>query len=67
MAVAKITEIHSSSSKSFEDAMRVGIARAEKSLRNLTGAWIKSEKVVIEKGKITEYRVLMKVTFVLQD
>jgi flavin-binding protein dodecin len=67
MAVAKVTEIHASSSKSFEDAMRVGIARAEKTLRNLTGAWIKSEKVVIEKGKITEYRVLMKVTFVLQD
>ena len=67
MAVAKITEIHASSPKSFEDAMRAGIARAEKTLRNLTGAWIKSEKVVIEKGKITEYRVLMKVTFILQD
>jgi dodecin len=67
MAVAKVTEIHSSSTKSFEDAMRTGIARAEKTLRNLTGAWIKSEKVVIDKGKITEYRVLMKVTFVLSD
>jgi hypothetical protein len=67
MAVAKVTEIHSSSTKSFDDAMRAGIARAEKTLRNLTGAWIKSEKLVIEKGKITEYRVLMKVTFVLQD
>jgi flavin-binding protein dodecin len=67
MAVAKITEIHSSSIKSFEDAMRTGIARAEKTLRNLTGAWVKSEKVVIEKGKIVEYRVLMKVTFILQD
>lgn len=67
MAVAKITEIQASSSKSFEDAIRVGISRAEKTLRNLTGAWIKSQKIVIEKGKITEYRVLMKVTFVLQD
>ncbi|HET9293120.1 MAG TPA: dodecin family protein [Gemmatimonadales bacterium] len=67
MAVAKITEIHSSSTKSFEDAMRTGIARAEKTLRNLTGAWVKSEKVVIDKGKIVEYRVLMKVTFILQD
>jgi len=67
MAVAKVTEIHSSSTKSFDDAMRTGIARAEKTLRNLTGAWIKSEKLVIEKRKITEYRVLMKVTFVLQD
>ena len=67
MSVAKITEIHSSSSKSFDDAIRAGITRAEKTLRNLTGAWIKSQKVVIEKGKIIEYRVLMKVTFVLQD
>ena len=46
---------------------RRGIARADKTLRNLTGAWIKSQKVVIEKGKITEYRVLMKVSFILQD
>jgi len=67
MSVAKITEIQASSTKSFDDAIRVGIARAEKTLRNLTGAWIKSQKVVIEKGKVTEYRVLMKVTFVLQD
>ena len=67
MAVAKITEIQTSSPKSFEDAVQVGIARAEKTLKNLTGAWIKSQKVVIEKGKITEYRVLLKVTFVLKD
>jgi dodecin len=67
MSVAKITEIQSSSSKSFDDATRTGIARAEKTLRNLTGAWVKGQKVVIEKGKITEYRVLLKVTFVLQD
>lgn len=67
MAVAKITEISSESKKSFEDAINLGIARAEKTLRNLTGAWIKSQKVVIEKGKITEYRVLLKVSFVLQD
>lgn len=67
MSVAKITEIQSSSTKSFEDAVRQGVARAEKTLRNLTGAWIKGQKIVIEKGKITEYRVLLKVTFVLQD
>jgi hypothetical protein len=67
MAVAKITEIQSASSKSFEDAIQQGIARAEKTLRNLSGAWIKGQKVVIVKGKITEYRVLLKVTFVLQD
>ncbi len=59
--------IQSSSSKSFEDAIQKGIARADKTLRNLSGAWIKSQKVVIEKGKITEYRVLLKVSFVLQD
>lgn len=67
MSVAKITEIQSSSAKSFDDAMRTGIARAEKTLRNLTGAWVKSQKLVIENGKITEYRVLLKVTFVLND
>jgi dodecin len=67
MSVAKITEIHSASPKSFQDAIEKGIARAERTLRNLRGAWIKSQKVVIEKGKITEYRVLLKVTFVLQE
>ena len=67
MAVAKITEIQSASTKSFEDAINAGIARADKTHRNLTGAWIKSQQVVVEKGKITEYRVLMKVTFILQD
>ena len=67
MSVAKITEIQSTSTTSFEDAITSGIARANKTLRNLTGAWIKSQKVIIENGKITEYRVLMKVSFVLQD
>jgi flavin-binding protein dodecin len=67
MTIAKITELQSSSSKSFEDAIQNGIARAEKTLRNLSGAWIKSQKVVIRKGKIAEYRVLLKVSFVLQD
>jgi dodecin len=67
MSVAKITEIQSSSTKSFDDALRAGIARANKTLKNLTGAWIKGQKVVITDGKITEYRVLLKVTFVLTD
>ena len=67
MSVAKITEIHSSSTTSFDDAIKTGIARADKTLRNLTGAWVKSQKVVIEKGKITAYRVIMKVSFILQD
>lgn len=67
MSIAKITEIHSSSTKSFDDAVKSGLARAEKTLRNVSGAWIKSQKVMCEGGKITEYRVLMKVSFVLKD
>jgi len=67
MAIAKITEIQASSKKSFEDAVNAGIARADETLRNLTGAWVKSQKVKIEKGRITEYRVLLKVTFILED
>jgi dodecin len=67
MAVAKVTEITSSSTKSFEDALRVGIARADKTLNNIKSAWIQQQKVKIERGKITEYRVNMKVTFVLKD
>jgi flavin-binding protein dodecin len=67
MSVAKVTEIQASSPKSFDDAVRAGITRAEKTLRGLTGAWVKSQKVKIDKGKITEYRVLLKVTFLLQD
>lgn len=67
MSVAKVTEIIASSDKSFEDAVRMGIARADKTLKNIRGAWIKEQKVVVEKGKITEYRVAMKVSFVLAD
>lgn len=67
MAIAKVTEIQAASTKSFEDAIQAGIERAEKTLRNLKAAWIKSQQVVIENGEISEYRVLMKVTFVLQD
>jgi dodecin len=67
MAIAKITEIEASSTKSFEDAVKSGVARAEKTLRNLTGAWIKSQKVKIENGQVSEYRVIMKVTFILSD
>jgi len=67
MSVAKVTEIISSSSKSFEDAMNSGVARADKTLKNITGAWVKDQSVVVEKGKVTEYRVVMKVTFILKD
>lgn len=67
MSVARVTEITASSKKSFEDAVNIGIARAEKTLQNLKGAWIQEQKVIIENGKITDYRVNMKVTFVLKD
>ncbi|HEY6553331.1 MAG TPA: dodecin family protein [Vicinamibacteria bacterium] len=66
MAIAKVTEIISSSSKSFEDAINDGIARANKTLDNVKGAWVSEQKVVVEKGKIVEYRVTMRVTFVLK-
>ena len=66
MSVARVTEITSSSTKSFEDAIQVGISRANKTLENVKGAWIQDHKVVVENGKITEYRVNMKVTFVLK-
>jgi flavin-binding protein dodecin len=67
MAVAKVTEITASSTKSFEDAIRVGIARADKTLKNIKSVWIQEQKVKVERGKITEFRVNMKVTFVLNN
>jgi flavin-binding protein dodecin len=67
MAVAKVTEITASSTKGFEDAVRAGIARADKTLKNIKSAWIQEQKVKISGGKITEFRVNMKVTFVLSD
>ena len=67
MAVAKVTEITSSSTKSFEDAITTGIARADKTLKNVRGAWVAEQKIKVDKGKVTEYRVTMRVTFVLQD
>lgn len=65
MSVAKIVEISSESSKSFEDAIRTGIARAEESLKNVKGAWISDQKVVVENGKPITFRVDMKVSFIL--
>jgi len=67
MAIAKVTEIIASSPKGFDDAVREGIARANESLKNVQGAWVSEQKVVVEKGKITEYRVTMRVTFVLKE
>ena len=67
MSVAKVTEITSSSKKSFEDAIAKGISRADKTLDGIKGAWVQEQKLVVDKGKIVEYRVNMKVTFVLND
>ena len=67
MSVARVTEISASSSKSFEDAVRLGIERANKTLQNVQSAWIQDQKVVVRDGAIREYRVNMKVTFVLTD
>lgn len=67
MSIARVTEISSSSEKSFDDAMKSGIKRAAKTIRNIEGAWIQDQKLVIKKGKITEYRVTMKVSFILDD
>jgi len=67
MAIAKVSEIIASSPKSFEDAVNKGIERANKTLKNVRGAWIAHQKVQVEKGKIVEYRVTMRVTFVLED
>lgn len=67
MSVAKVTEITSSSKKSFEDAIQEGIKRANKTLDQVKGAWIQEQTIAVEDGKIAEYRVNMKVTFVLKD
>ena len=67
MAVARVTEILSSSIKSFEDSVENGIKRATETLKNVTGAWVQDQKVTVNGGKIDEYRVTLKVTFVLKD
>ncbi len=67
MSVAKNIEITSSSSESFEDAVKSGISRAAKTISNISGAWIKEQKVEISEGKVTGYRVTMIVTFVLTE
>jgi len=68
MSVAKVTEIKVSSPKSFDDAVREGITRANQTLQNVKSAWVKDFEVIVdEQGQITEYRVLMRVTFILKD
>lgn len=68
MTVARVTEITAGSPKNFEDAVKVGIDRAVKTLKNVKGAWVQDQEVVIDdKGAISEYRVHLKVTFILYD
>lgn len=67
MSIARVTEVIASSPESFVDAVNKGLDRANKTLQNVKGAWIDGQKVTVENGKITEYRVNMKVTFVLKD
>jgi flavin-binding protein dodecin len=67
MTVARITEISSISKKSFEDAVVQGIDRANQTLKNVKGAWVKDQEVTVENGKISGYKVILKVTFVLNE
>ena len=68
MTVAKVSEIKASSPDSFDEAIKEGLARANKTLKNLKSAWVKDFEVMLdEKGQIAEYRVLMRITFVLED
>lgn len=67
MTVARITEISSVSTVSFQDAIVQGVERANKTLKNLKGAWVKDQEVTIENGKVTGYKVVLKVTFILTE
>ena len=67
MSVARNTEISATSTQSFDDAIQQGISRATKTLRNVTGAWIKEQEVRLEGDRIAEYKVTMIVTFILDD
>ncbi len=67
MAIARITELTSSSTKSFDDALQMGIKRATQTLKNVSGAWVQDQEVVVTDNKITEYRLRLKVTFILND
>ena len=67
MSIARITEISSTSQKSFEDAIQSAVTRATKTLRNVRGAWVKEQQIKIEQGKIVEYQVNLMITFVLDE
>jgi hypothetical protein len=65
MSVARVTEIIATSPNSFDDAIRIGVARAAKTLDNVKGAWVQDQELILDDGSIKEYRVHLKVTFVL--
>lgn len=67
MSVAKVTEISTSSTESFEDAIRQGIARAAETIHGMQSAWVKEQNVVVSGGQVTEWRVNLKITFVLDE
>lgn len=67
MTVARITEISSVSKVSFEDAITQGVDRANKTLKNVRGAWVKDQEVTVENGKVSGYKVILKITFILAD
>lgn len=67
MSVARVTEIIAASTESFDDAIKTGSARAAKTLKNVKGAWVQDQELILDDGKIKEYRVHLKVTFVLYD
>ncbi len=67
MTVARVTEVIAASKKSFEDAIETGVSRANKTLKNVTGAWVKDQSMEISKGKVTLYKVVLKITFILND
>lgn len=67
MAVARVTELICGSPKSFKDAIESGIDRANKTLKNIEGAWVKDQSIMLDNGKIKEYRVTLMVTFILDD
>ncbi len=68
MSVARVTEIKASSPVSFDEALKAGVARAHKTLKHVKSAWVENQEVIIdEHGEIVEYRVQMKITFILED
>ena len=67
MSVAKVTEIIASSEVSFDDAIKTGVERASKTLKGIKNAWVSDQKVTVKDGKMADYRVILKVTFVLED